>query len=307
MKKIASILIITAAFTALALYLIPFTSLSNSNKIVVSNYALYDIAKALVPKEIKVQSLIPFGQEYHTFHVTPKDLQTISEAKLFMYVRPGLNHVLASYVHDVKPSYLDLTSHVKWREASEEHHQMHNDEEETNHVDPHYWFDTENQIKLTQVITSKLLELYPEHKEHIIVASHEYIDSLKGLDDFIVGSFIDCKHSTIAVTHNAFSYYTARYNFSSITLQGLSPESQTSPAQLERMINTLSKQKITTIFFETFVSNKAALVVSKQLNIRMKILATLGNIEQTQYEKGENYFSLMKQNTLKIAKARECK
>ena len=116
-----------------------------------------------------------------------------------------------------------------------------------------------------------------------------------------------CYLDTIIVNHNAFSYLSHRYNFNIEALSGFSPDKEISPKDMIRIMNDIKEHNVRTVFFESFVSDKAMRSLAKDANIVAQTLQPLGNITKNEAEQNLTYEKIMKMNLLKISKALMCK
>ena len=295
------ILIIIVLLMLLAL-LWPFmretsrADLQNEQKkysVVVSNFAIYDIVKHL-SSDVKVQSILPFGSDIHTFEPTPKDIVKVQKADLFICGGEDVEPWLGKFHFDNSLRLQELLT------LESPHH--HEGERHKELYDPHYWLDIENMIKMTEAVASALKRL---GVEHIAENRDRYIASLEQLDRFYKEELQNCRHDTIVTNHNAFEYLADRYNFKVKAISGLSPEAQSSAHVMRELIEFVKKSGVKVLFFESFVSDKLIKTIAQESGVkRVEVLFPLANV--TEKQSYEGYVALMKQNAQKISYALEC-
>ncbi len=272
--------------------------------VVVTTFAIYDVAKHIGGDTIEVDMLIPFGKESHSFEPTPKDIVKLKEASIFFYNGAGLEP-WAKRFDDGKKG-VDLSRYVKLAKAHDHHHEH---ESAHNHegIDPHYWLDVENMQKIVDVMLDRFSMIAPEAKEAFEERAKRYKEMLHKLDErYIKELSNNCRKKEIFVNHNAYSYLARRYGFEVDSLVGLSPEAEPSPKVIERTIKQIREENIKVIFCESFENSSVLRSVAKDTNVKVEILHPLANITADEAAQGATYESLMLDNLQKLSQALEC-
>lgn len=278
--------------------------LSKKPTIATSTFSLYDISKNIAADTAEVFMILPFGVDAHSYEPTPKEMIKISKSNLVIYNGASLEPWIDGF--EFKNKTLNMSLHVELRELGEDenhHHHGHNDSS----VDPHYWLNPQNMITATQIITQELIALFPQNKEIYIKNRDNYVAMLKALDEKYKKSLSTCKLDTIIVNHNAFSYLADRYGFHVEALSGISPEAEPSAKNMMRLIKHVKEHKVSTIFFESFVNDKAIKSIASEAKVACDVLQPLGNITADEAKQKLSYEDIMKINLEKISKALECK
>jgi len=133
-----------------------------------------------------------------------------------------------------------------------------------------------------------------------------YLLDLKKLDEDYKQKLSTCQGDTIIVNHNAFSYMANNYSFHVEALSGLSPEAQPSAKKMIELIEHVKEHNISTIFFESFVSDKAIKSIASEANVEVDVLQPLGNITANEAKQKLSFEDIMRQNLQKISKALKC-
>jgi len=276
----------------------------NSTKpiVSVSTFSLYDIVNHIGQDDINLVMILPFGVDAHSFEPTPKLMMKIYKSDLVIYNGAGLEPWIKGI--EFKKRVINMSKYVKLRELS--HHSKHHQNHHESNIDPHYWLDIENMIVATDKITTILSDITPRKRSFYEKNAQEYKNMLKSLDIEYKKSLSQCKHTTIIVNHNAFSYISKKYNFDVEALSGLSPESEPSAKNMLRLIEHIKEHNASTIFFESFVSDKAIKSIATEMNVAVDVLQPLGNITADEAKRGMSYEDIMKLNLQKISKALLC-
>lgn len=293
-------------FVLLFILIWPFMAKDDSPKsgdnfsVVVSNFALYDIAKAL-SSDIKVENILPFGSDIHTFEPTPRDIVKIQKADLFIYSGQELEPWINKFQFNANT--LKMQNSLKLKEAHKHEHS--HELEDHGAYDPHYWLDIDNMLIMVKLIAKELQKRVPLQKEQIELHKNAYIKKLEQLDKFYRLELTNCRNDTIVTNHNAFEYLADRYGFKVKAISGLSPEAQSSAHVMRELIEFVKMNQIKVLFFESFVSDTLMQTIAKESGVqRVEVLLPLANV--TQNESQEGYITLMKQNAEKISYALEC-
>jgi zinc transport system substrate-binding protein len=275
--------------------------------VVTSTFSLYDIAKHLSGGTIEVIKILPDGVDAHSYEPTPKLMTKISKSTLVVYSGAGLEPWTKGF--DFKNKAIDMSRFVHLRELDSHEHEEHHHHEGTkaSKIDPHYWLSSENMIIATKILTKEFIKIMPKNKTLYLENQTKYIKMLKDLDKLYNEKLNSCKLDTIIVNHNAFSYLLDRYHFHVKSLTGFSPDKQVTPKDMIRVMNAVKEHNVSTIFFESFVSDKAIKSLAKELNVKFDTLQPLGNITKDESMKKLTYEQIMKINLEKISEALVCR
>ncbi len=309
-KKIIFVLIIVT-LVFLVLVFNEDTKESSDTKLVVatSTFSLYDITKHISEDTIQIINILPFGVDAHSFEPTPKLMASLEKSQLVIYSGAGLEPWIKGF--KFKNDSIDMSKKVKLRELQVDKHHHHDHHEEghqcsSSKLDPHYWLDLQNMKISTHIITDALIKISPSNKDIYITNRNSYLAMLDNLDAEYQKVLGSCKKETIITNHNAFSYLANRYNFKVETLSGLSPDAQPNAKQITKLMEHIKENNITTIFFESFVSDRVMKSIAKDTNVAVDTLQPLGNITKDEADKNATYETIMKENLLKLSKALMC-
>jgi len=287
---------------------------AQNKRVILSTFALYDAAKRISKDTLELSTVLPFGSDTHTYELTPKKMAEIQTAALFVYSGASLE----PWIDKVKPKnainmsqYMDLINFEQGQHCDHEghghnHHNHHNTHNETTkNIDPHYWLDLDNMVKIANKLTEAFIKISPEKKSFFELNKQAYIEHLKKMDTRYALALKECTKDTIVVNHNAYSYLGKKYGFQIDSINGLSTESMPSPQNIKNILHLIKEKEISVIFFESFASDRLVKSIAKDTNISVDTLQPLGNI--TKDEVDLSYEELMDKNIEKIKQALECK
>jgi len=279
-------------------------SVSNKPHVTVSTFALYDISQKLLAGHADVSMLIPFGQDIHSYEMTPQDRIKIEKSKFFIYSGAGLEPWTHSF--EALPNTIDMSQFVKLQHAQEEHH--HHGEACSHSFDPHYWLDIDNMILITKKLQDVYIKAFPEEvSKQIQHNATQYIVMLKSIDALYKKRLSTCKHDEIIVSHNAFGYLASRYDFHVIALTGFSPDAMPSAKDLASLSDIVKEKGISVIFGEAYMSDALMQSLSRETGARVDILQPLANITALEAAEFNDYKLLMQLNLRKLYFAMECR
>ncbi|MEJ2500660.1 MAG: metal ABC transporter substrate-binding protein, partial [Campylobacterales bacterium] len=317
-KAILLILVLLTVLTAVLFIAMPGKKIRSSEAdVVVTTFALYDVARHLLEHDAQVQMLIPFGQDVHTFEPTPRDMIRVEKSRLFLYSGAGLEPWASHFVE--LNHAVDMSGYVRLREGGHAHHEEAHagaedgaeDHAEVHHhephaYDPHYWLDIDNMKALVRVMETRFIQAFPALDAGAIHGRAEaYVKRLDTLDGLYRKRLSECRLDTIVVSHNAFGYLAARYGFRVAALTGLSPDTMPDAKTMAQLSDLVQEKGVKTLFYESFVSDKLAVALARESGVKVDVLQPLANI--TAEEIGADYFRLMNANLLKLHDALECR
>lgn len=298
MKK-AFILVAIVLALFLGLMFMPDNKQEERPYIAVTNFALFEIASEIVKGKVEVKKLIPFGVEVHSYMPSVKTMTQITKAELFVF--NGLS--MEPWIKKEYPNQINMSKYVNLKNTCEKHaHHGHSHEKED--FDPHYWLDSENMIKMTEVLSAELSKAFPQDRESFTVNAKIYIEKLKELDEKYIQVLQECKQREIVVNHNAFAYLSARYDFYTHSVTGLSADEQVSAKKMKEITDLVKEEDIKIIFFESFVSDRVAQTIAKETGAEVSSLQPLANVTEEESKRG--YITLMQENLEKLSKAMLC-
>lgn len=305
MKNFRNIIfVLIIALSTLPVYASKQDSKNQKPTVSLSTFALYDIAKNISQDTFELVMILPFGVDAHSFEPTPKLMAKILQSDLVVYSGAGLEPWTRSF--EFKSKVIDMSKSVKLLETKDEHEHHEHDGDHHGAVDPHYWLDIQNMISVAKLITAEFIKLYPRNTDLYKKNSQKYISMLESLDAKYKRSLTNCKKDTIIVNHNAFSYLSNRYGFHIEALSGLSPDTQPSAKNMVRLIKHIKEHKLSTVFFESFVSDKAMKSIANEAKVGVDVLQPLGNITADEASENLSYEDIMLINLEKISKALAC-
>lgn len=263
-------------------------SSSNGGAVVASFYPLAFAARQIGGKEVDVRNLTPPGVEPHDLELSGRDVRTIADADLVLYLGEGFQPSIEAAIDSTSAHAVDLLDAVDTRSGGE-------DEQG---ADPHVWLDPLRYAEIAEQIGEEL-DRRPE--------AERFAAKLRALDREFSQGLSGCERSEIVTSHAAFGYLAERYGLKQVAITGIEPEAEPTPGDLEDVVRRVRAAGTTTIFFETLVSPRLAETVAREVGAKTAVLDPLEGITEAEAAAGEDYFSVMRENLSALRAALGCR
>ncbi|HEX4746246.1 MAG TPA: zinc ABC transporter substrate-binding protein [Gaiellaceae bacterium] len=266
------------AFLAVALGFVGCGGGSSSEGEVVA--AFYPLAWATVqvagPSSGVVDLTTP-GAEPHDVELSPRDVETVRDADLVVYLGGGFQPALEEAVAGREKPSLDLLPESG---------------------DPHIWLDP---VRFSNAVGEIGRALDRPS------AAAKLQASLAELDAAYRRGLATCERRTFVTTHAAFGRLAARYGLTELSVAGRSPEVEPSPRELQELIDAVRASGATIVFAEPLLSDDVAETVAREAGVRLATLDPIEGLSQDRLDAGEDYLSVMRDNLGALREALGCR
>lgn len=288
--------------------------------IVTSFYPLEYLAKSIAGDKFEVLNITQ-GKDPHSYNLTPKDIQVLQDADLFVFQGAGLESWAEDIaVSRVLPSFEvaesielnpteDHDNHEDDNEEEHNHtHEEESDEHENEHehehgeFDPHSWLDPILFSETAQKLASEVTNLDPENSSYYQENLNLLTLELSNLDNQYQDSLSVCQNKEAISSHDAFSYLEARYNFELHPISGLSPQNEPSSKQLQELIDIANTDGITHILEEEFNNQSFAQTIQSETGLQVLTVNTLESSPTAE----KDYIQIMQDNLQSFQQAFQC-
>ena len=309
-------------------------SSSGKIKVATSFYPVNYLVQSVGGSHVEANSVTPANVEPHDFELSPKDVTKLSGAKMVVYVA-GFQSSLDEAVKQVSgPTVVNLASSVKLEKradhdgddhdheaaasssATEAAHDDHDHdhatssssakEEDHDHdhgsTDPHFWLDPTRMADAAKQVHAALVKADPSHKADYDANLKTTLAKLTKLDTSYKQGLSQCTRKTFVTSHAAFGYLAERYGLTQVSVSGIDPDSEPSPADIAKVKQVVKQTGTTTIFTEELVSPKTAQAVAKETGAKTSVLSPI----ESAPEKGD-YEGAMTTNLTNLREALNCK
>lgn len=280
--------------------------------VVVAFYPFQFVAERVAGDHAVVNSLTAPGTEPHDVELNPRQVASVTDADLVLYESGFQAAVDEAVAQSGNESVLDTTTVVPLQNTGAEHDHDHADGEpgdgEGDHghgeADPHVWLDPTNLATIADAVAAQMSAVDPEHAADYAAGAAELTDDLTELDQEFADGLGSCERTEFVVTHAAFGYLAERYHLTQVSIGGLSPDAEPSPARIAEIHDEVAQHDITTIFSETLVSPAVAESIAADLGLRTDVLDPVEGL--TDKSRGGDYIAVMRANLEALQQAGSC-
>ena len=253
--------------------------------VVAAFYPLAYAAERIGGPGVDVVNLTPPGAEPHDLELTPREVAKVESADVVLYLSHGFQPAVSKAVEQAQGTRIDALAGLP----------LHASKEQGLSADPHVWLDPPLFARIVRRIGAAL---------HRPVGG--LVADLRRVDAEYRAGLRNCARHEIVTSHAAFGYVAQRYGLTQVAITGLAPESEPSPQQLAHVVDVVRRTHATTVFFETLVSPRLAQTVAREVGAKTAVLDPIEGLTPAEQKRGDNYFTLMRQNLAALRAALGC-
>ncbi|SBT88352.1 zinc transport system substrate-binding protein [Streptomyces sp. DI166] len=301
-----------AAVTALGLGTLSACSdsvaVGNTEKfdVVASFYPMAYLAEEIGGEHVNVTTLTQPGQEPHDLEISVKQTAQLEESDAALYLKglqPSVDEAIAQSEVGTKIDAAELTSLEKHgtevgghaEEHEEEHEEEHgHDHDHEDGQDPHIWLDPVKYAEVAEGVGKAFEKADPDHAADYRKNTEALVGRLNDLDARFEDGLRDTDTKVFITTHAAFGYLAERYGLTEEAISGLDPESEPSAARVKELSEMAKEDGVTTVFYETLVSDRTAKTLASDAGLATAVLDPLEGI--TDKSAGDDYIQVMESN-----------
>ena len=184
------------------------------------------------------------------------------------------------------------------------------EDEEAFDYDPHSWLSPVAYKAQIDVVLNALITAFPEGEADFKANAEAYSAELDTLDAnytaaFGVGGTCEASSTekTIVANHNAYAYISERYDIEILTVHGLDPEGEPSPADIAEVVEQIEEKNLTVLYVEEYTSTSSIDSIVEQTGVTIKILYTM---ELPPKDSEDTYLTLMNKNLNSLVEGMGC-
>ncbi|MGW4545949.1 zinc ABC transporter substrate-binding protein [Streptomyces violaceorubidus] len=309
-RRISGIAVTTA--TALGLGTLSACSSDSSAAGTAGNTDKFDVVASFYPMEylaeqiggdhVNVTTLTEPGQEPHDLELSARQTAQMGEADAVLYLKslqPAVDKAVDQSDVKTKIDAATLTKledhgDVEHDHGGEEHAEEEHSEGGGHALDPHVWLDPVKYAEIAQGVARAFEKADPDHADDYRKNAEALAKKLSGLDTAFKNGLAKTGSKVFFTNHAAFGYLAERYGLTQEAINGLDPESEPSPARIKELQEEARADGVTTVFYETLVSDKTAKTLAKDAGLKTDVLDPLEGI--TDKSRGEDYVGVMEAN-----------
>jgi zinc transport system substrate-binding protein len=275
--------------------------------VVTAFYPLEFLSERIGGPPVHVTDLTKPGAEPHDVELNPRQVGTIADAGLVVYLRGFQPAVDDAVAQEAKGRSFDAGQAVPLlplADGTDGTPEPGADHPETagSGMDPHVWLDPVRFATIADDVGKRLGQADPAHAADYTARADQMHAELDALNTEMAAGLRQCTRHEIVTSHSAFNYLATRYGLTQVGITGISPEAEPSPRRMGKIAQLAKAGGTTTIFFETLVSPKVAETVAREVGARTAVLDPLEGLTKP----GADYFSVMRDNLAALRSALGC-
>jgi zinc transport system substrate-binding protein len=262
-------------------------------KIVTSIAPLLDFTKEVGQEKVDVHLLLPPGASPHVFEPTPKSIQKISDAEIFIKIGAGLEFWAEKFVEASAHKELlvvNSSSGISLIRNPHAHGIFSNN--------PHIWLNPLNAATIVSKIEKALCNIDPGNADFYKLNASVYRDKLIQLDREISERVSALRIKEYVTFHPAWEYFSKRYGLKIAGVIEEAPGKEPSPKHIIHIVREIKRIGSMVIFIEPQFNPKIAEVIAQESGARVVSLDPIGGVTGR-----KTYIDMMRYNISAIESA----
>lgn len=224
---------------------------------------IQDMAQKVAGDLVVVESITKPGAEIHDYEPTPQDLVKAQKADLVLWNGMGLERWFEKFLQKVKnvPSAV-LTEGVEPIGIGEGPY--------NGKPNPHTWMSPANAIVYVENIRKAFVKLDPANEATYNANAAAYTQELQAVDEPVRKALesIPAEQRWLVSCEGAFSYLTKNYGMKELYLWPINADEEGTPQQVQKVVDTVRRNRIPVVFSESTISDKAMRQVASETGAR---------------------------------------
>jgi len=236
------------------------TPARKDKKVILTTFTvLADMAKNVAGDKAIVESITKPGAEIHGYEPTPSDLVRGKDADLILDNGLNLERWAERFYNSFpKVPHVTLSEGFQPVNIAEDAYQ--------GKPNPHAWMSPKNALIYVENIRKALGNLDSANVATYDANAKTYSEKIRAIDEKLKQSIsaVPADKRYIVSCEGAFSYIARDYGLKEVYLWAVNAEQQSTPKQVERVINIVKANQIPAVFCESTISDEAQIQVAKE-------------------------------------------
>jgi len=277
--------------------------------VTVTIFPAYDFVRQIAGDKVNLTMLLSPGAESHSFEPSPRDIITIQNSDLFIFVGGESDAWVERILQSMNTDNMSIFAMMDFVDVVEEefvegmehdHDHDHEEEEycEDAEYDEHVWTSPRNAILIIRSITELLCKIDESNAEFYTEKAAAYIEELQKLDAAFYELIAGAKRKTIVFGDRfPFRYFVDAYGLSYYAaFSGCSTDTEPSAATVAFLINKIRAEQIPVVFHIELSNERMANTISEETGAKKLLLHSVHNITKRDFDSGIGYLELMRRN-----------
>ncbi len=303
-KKI--IMIVTIILIIVGILMAIFVKPKNTRKtdklnVVATTFSTYDFTRQIVGNKADITFLLGPGVDAHSYEPSAKDLVTIKNADVFIYIggemEQWVDKILETDTIDTnKTTLIHVTDCIETIEEQE----VDGAEEEHEHgaFDEHIWTSPSNAIKMVKYLSEQFGKIDNNNKESYEKNAENYIKQIENVRNEIQEIVTYKKRDRLIFGDKMpMQYFLNEFGLTaSAAFNGCSTEAEPGTKTITYLVNKVKEEQIPVVLYIELSTGKTAKSIANETGAKVMQIQTLHNISKDDFKNGETYVSLMERN-----------
>jgi manganese transport system substrate-binding protein len=223
----------------------------NKKKVITTFTILADMARNVAGDKLEIKSITRIGAEIHGYEPTPKDIIEAEGTDLILYNGMNLERWFEKFYNNLdNVSKAILTEGIQSIPIAEGAYQ--------DKPNPHAWMSPRNALIYVENIRQAFVRLDPTNAATYNANAAAYSKKLAAIDQEFQRNLnrLSSKQRYLVTCEGAFSYLARDYNLQEIYIWPINAEQQSTPKQIQTVIDKIKTNSVPTVFCESTVSSK---------------------------------------------------
>ncbi len=238
-------------------------SAADKLKVATTFTVIADLARNVAGEAAEVVSITRPGAEIHNYQPTPKDLLRVRDADLVLWNGLGLERWFEKFMRRLKNS-TDVVVSAGVEEMPIVRGPY------SSKPNPHAWMSPSAVLVYIDNIRDAMSMADPANEAVYVANAQAYKEQISGLVEPLKQRLDSIPDSQrwLATSEGAFSYLARDFNLQEVYLWPINADSQGTPQQVRRMIDSIRENNIAAVFSESTVSDKPAKQIARETGAR---------------------------------------
>lgn len=232
---------------------------------------LGDLVRQVGGDRVAVATLVGPDADVHGFDPAPGDARMLAEARIVFVNGLGLEGWIDRLIRASGTRAAVLVASQGVATIAGDDDPAHAAHGQGGHTDPHAWQSIPNAARYVANIRDGLAAADPGHAADYAANAAAYLARLDALDAEVRTAIaaIPEARRRIITTHDAFGYFTAAYGLRFVAPQGVSTDSEASPADVARIIRQIRRDRIPAVFLENVSDPRLMQQIARESGARV--------------------------------------
>lgn len=249
----------------------PFQYDESKINVTVTTNIMADLVKQIGQEHVNVYSLMGAGVDPHQYVARPNDYLALDKADLILasglHLEGKMVEIFQSFSKQNNKHVLVVGDSIKDYSHDDLKNLLIVNSDFGANYDPHFWFNIDLFKEAAHYVKEILITIDQNNSLDYKLNYQNYISELNQLKHEItlMLEVIPLSDRFLISAHDAFEYFGKEFHFDILALQGLSTESQISPADIKEMIAFIIEKDIKMVFPETSVPVETVMALTEAL------------------------------------------